>query len=204
MLASRLSARLQQRGIHYGWVVAAVTFLTMLTMSAALGLPGAMMQPLGREFGWSTEQVSSALALRFALFGLMGPFAAVLMERYGLRAVMCAGLALVGCGMALVTLASQLWQLFIVWSLMLGIGTGMTALVLGAVVANRWFVARRGLVVGALAASSATGQLAFLPVAAWMIEHWGWRSAVVPVFVGAALVGVLALALVRNRPSDLG
>ncbi|MGF6528836.1 MFS transporter [Variovorax sp. PvP013] len=204
MLASRLSARLQRHGIHYGWVVAAVTFLTMLTMSAALGLPGAMMQPLGREFGWSTEQVSSALALRFALFGLMGPFAAVLMERYGLRAVMCAGLALVGGGMALVTLASQLWQLFVVWSLMLGIGTGMTALVLGAVVANRWFVARRGLVVGALAASSATGQLAFLPVAAWMMEHWGWRSAVVPVFVGAALVGLLALALVRDRPADVG
>lgn len=204
MFAPQLSAWLQRRGIHYGWIVAAVTFLTMLMMSAALGLPGAMMQPLGKEFGWSTEQVSSALALRFALFGLMGPFAAVLMERYGLRAVMCFGLALVGSGMALVTMASQLWQLFIVWSLMLGIGTGMTALVLGAVVANRWFVARRGLVVGALAASAATGQLAFLPVAAWMIEQWGWRSAVVPVFVGAIVIGLLALAFVRNRPSDLG
>ncbi len=204
MFATSLSAWLQRRGIHYGWVVAAVTFLTMLMMSAALGLPGAMMQPLGKEFGWSTEQVSSALALRFALFGLMGPFAAVLMERYGLRAVMCVGLALVGSGMALVTLASQLWQLFIVWSLMLGIGTGLTALVLGAVVANRWFVARRGLVVGALAASSATGQLAFLPIAAWMIERWGWRSAVIPVFFGAIAIGLLALAFVRNRPKDVG
>jgi sugar phosphate permease len=204
MFASQTSAWLQRRGIHYGWVVAGITFLTMLMMSAALGLPGVMMQPLGREFGWSTEQVSSALALRFALFGLMGPFAAVLMERYGLRAVMCTGLALVGCGMALVTLASQLWQLFVVWSLMLGIGTGLTALVLGAVVANRWFVARRGLVVGALAASSATGQLAFLPIAAWMIERWGWRSAVIPVFFGAILIGLLALAFVRNRPRDVG
>lgn len=204
MFAQQLSLWLQRRGIHYGWVIAAITFLTMLTMSAALGLPGAMMQPLGKEFGWSTSEISSALALRFALFGLMGPFAAVLMERYGLRAVMCAGLALVGSGMALVTFASQLWQLFIVWSLMLGVGTGLTALVLGAVVANRWFVGRRGLVVGMLTASAATGQLAFLPVAAWMIEHWGWRSAVTPVFVGAALIGVLCLAFVRNRPSDLG
>ena len=188
MFAHRILPWLQRRGIHYGWVVAAITFLTMLTMSAALGLPGAMMRPLGQEFGWSTGDISSALALRFALFGLMGPFAAVLMERHGLRAVMCIGLALVGSGMALVTLASQLWQLFIVWSLMLGIGTGLTALVLGAVVANRWFVARRGLVVGLLTASAATGQLAFLPVAAWMIEHWGWRSAVAPVFLGAVLV----------------
>jgi MFS family permease len=157
MFATQVSAWLQRRGIHYGWIVAAITFLTMLTMSAALGLPGAMLQPLTKEFGWSTEQISSALALRFALFGLMGPFAAVLMERYGLRAVICTGLALVGLGMALVTMASQLWQLFVLWSLMLGLGTGMTALVLGAVVANRWFVARRGLVIGMLTASSATG-----------------------------------------------
>ena len=204
MFATQFSAWLQRRGIHYGWIVAAITFLTMLTMSAALGLPGAMLQPLGKEFGWSTGQISSALALRFALFGLMGPFAAVLMERYGLRAVICTGLALVGLGMSLVTVASQLWQLFVLWSLMLGLGTGMTALVLGAVVANRWFVQRRGLVIGMLTASSATGQLAFLPVAAWMIEHWGWRSAVAPVAVGCVLIAVLALCLVRNRPSDIG
>jgi len=204
MFATSFSAWLQRRGIHYGWIVAAITFLTMLTMSAALGLPGAMLAPLGKEFGWSTSEISSALALRFALFGLMGPFAAVLMERYGLRAVICTGLALVGFGMAMVTVASQLWQLFILWSLMLGLGTGMTALVLGAVVANRWFVARRGLVVGMLTASAATGQLAFLPVAAWMIEHWGWRSAIAPVFMCCSLVALLALGFMRNRPSDLG
>ncbi|MEJ8825574.1 MFS transporter [Variovorax humicola] len=204
MFATQLSAWLQRRGIHYGWVVAGITFLTMLTMSAALGLPGAMLKPLTAEFGWSTEQISSALALRFALFGLMGPFAAVLMERFGLRAVIGVALTLVGLGMAVVTVASQLWQLFVLWSLMLGLGTGMTALVLGAVVANRWFVARRGLVVGMLTASAATGQLAFLPLAAWMIEHWGWRSAIVPIFIGCVLIAVLALCFMRNRPSDVG
>ncbi|CAB5686348.1 Inner membrane protein yhjX [Delftia tsuruhatensis] len=204
MLSHPTARWLQRRGIHYGWLVAAITFLTMLTMSAALGLPGAMLQPLSREFGWSTEQISSSLALRFALFGLLGPFAAVFMERFGLRAVMCAGLLLVGGAMALVTQATQLWQLFVLWSLLLGMGTGLTALVLGAVVANRWFVARRGLVIGLLTASAATGQLAFLPLAAWMIEHWGWRSATVPVFAASALIAVLAWALMRDRPADVG
>lgn len=204
MLSNSTARWLQRRGIHYGWLVAAITFLTMLTMSAALGLPGAMLQPLSREFGWSTEQISSSLALRFALFGLLGPFAAVMMERFGLRAVMCMGLALVGGAMAMVTQATQLWHLFLLWSLLLGMGTGLTALVLGAVVANRWFAARRGLVIGVLTASAATGQLAFLPLAAWMIEHWGWRSATVPVFVASALIAVLALLFVRDRPSDLG
>ena len=204
MPLTRTATWLQGRGIHYGWLVAGITFLTMLTMAAALGLPGAMLQPLGREFGWTTEQISSALALRFALFGLMGPFAAVLMERFGLRQVVVAGLALVGCAMALVTMASQLWQLFWLWSLMLGMGTGLTAMVLGAVVANRWFNARRGLVIGLLTASSATGQLAFLPLAAWIIERWGWRAAVAPIVAMALLVGLLALAFLRDRPADVG
>jgi sugar phosphate permease len=203
-LSQRVAAALRLRGIHYGWLVAAITFLTMFVMSAALGLPGAMLLPLAQEYGWSVEQVSSALAVRFALYGLLGPFAAVLMERWGLRAVMCLGLALVGSAMALVTQASQLWHLFALWSLLLGLGTGLTALVLGAVVASRWFVARRGLVVGILTASAATGQLACLPLAAWMIEHLGWRWAVAPVVVASVLIGLLAFLFVRERPADLG
>ncbi|WP_077035196.1 MFS transporter [Pelomonas sp. KK5] len=200
----RLAPWLESRNIHFAWVIAGLTFLTMLFMSAALGLPGAMLQPLAKEFGWSTSQISSALAVRFALFGLMGPFAAVLMDRFGMRAVMCAALSLVGGGMLLAAGITQLWQLWLLWGVMLGLGSGMTALVLGAVVSNRWFAQRRGLVMGVLTASAATGQLACLPVAAWMIEHWGWRAPLLP--LGAICLSVMALvwALMRDRPSDLG
>jgi MFS family permease len=204
MFAFRLSTWLQQRGFHYSWVIMAVTFLTALTSSAALGLPGALLQPLSREFGWDVEQISSALAIRFVLFGLMGPFAAILMERFGLRAVVVTALSLVAGGMALATGMTHFWQLIVFWGVMLGVGSGMTALVLSAVVSNRWFDSHRGLVVGVLTASSATGQLLFLPVGAWLIEHYGWRLAVVPVFVACAVVAVLVFALMRNRPNELG
>lgn len=204
MLAPRLSAWLASRGLHFSWVIAALTFLTMLFMSAALGLPGAMLQPLAREFGWSTGEISSALALRFALFGLMGPFAAVLMERFGLRAVVSVALGLVGAGMLLAAFITQLWQLVLLWGLLLGLGSGMTALVLGAVVSNRWFATRRGLVMGVLTASAATGQLACLPVAAWMIEQWGWRSPLAPLAAICAAVMALVWLLMRDRPADLG
>jgi MFS family permease len=204
MFAFRLSHWLQQRGLHYSWVIMAVTFLTALTSSAALGLPGALLQPLSREFGWDVEQISSALAIRFVLFGLMGPFAAILMERFGLRAVVVTALSLVAGGMALATGMTHFWQLIVFWGVMLGVGSGMTALVLSAVVSNRWFDSHRGLVVGVLTASSATGQLLFLPVGAWLIEHYGWRLAVVPVFVACAVVAVLVFALMRNRPNELG
>ena len=199
MFALGFSHWLQRRGWHYSWVIVAVTFLTALTSSAALGLPGALLQPLSREFGWDVEQISSALAIRFVLFGLMGPFAAILMERFGLRAVVVTALSLVAGGMALATVMTQFWHLILFWGIMLGIGSGMTALVLSAVVSNRWFDSHRGLVVGVLTASSATGQLIFLPVGAWLIEHFGWRLAVLPVFVACALVALLVWAFMRNR-----
>jgi sugar phosphate permease len=203
MLALPLSAWLHRRGIHYAWVIAAITFLTMLTSSAALGLPGAMMQPLSKEFGWDTAQISSALAVRFALFGLLGPFAAIMMERFGLRNIVCTALALIATGLALATRMTQFWHLVALWGILLGLGSGMTALVLGAVVSTRWFETHRGLVIGLLTASSATGQLVFLPFAAWLIEHHGWRMAVLPVFASCALVAVLAFCFMRNRPHEL-
>jgi len=204
MFAQPLSDWLERRGIHYAWVIVTLTFLTGLTSSAALGLPGALLQPLSKEFGWNVDQISSALAVRFALFGLMGPFAAILMERFGLRNIVVTALMLVSGGMLLATRMSEFWHLVALWGVMLGVGSGMTALVLTAVVSNRWFEARRGLVVGMLTAASATGQLVFLPVGAWMVERFGWRMALMPVLVACAVVALLVFLLMRNRPQDLG
>ena len=204
MISQTTKSFLQQRGIHYSWVIAAVTFIAMLTTSAALGLPGAMLQPLSKEFGWTTEQLSSVFAVRFALFGLLGPFAAIFIARFGLRRIMVTSAFLIAMVMSLATQVTQLWQLFLLWGITLGFGTGLTALVLGAMVANRWFTANRGLVVGLLAASTATGQLIFLPVAAWIIENYGWRYAVIPVVVACSVVGVLTSLFMQDYPKDVG
>jgi len=204
MFAQRISTSLARRNIHYAWVIAAVTFFAMLTTSAALGLPGAMLQPLSKEFGWTTDQLSSVFAVRFALFGLLGPFAAVFIARFGLRRIMVAAATFIAVAMVLATGVTQLWQLFLLWGLVLGCGTGLTALVLGAMVANRWFTANRGLVVGMFAASTATGQLIFLPVAAWMIENLGWRYAVIPVFAACVVVALLVTLFMRDHPQDVG
>lgn len=204
MLAARLAQLLQRRGIHYAWVIAALTFLAMLITSAALGLPGALMKPLADEFGWSTTELSSVFASRFALYGLLGPFAAVVLMRYGISRVVALASAVVGASLLLGLFMHDLGQAFVLWGLMLGIGTGLTAMVLGAMVSNRWFVERKGLVMGVLAGSAATGQLIFLPLAAWLIEQHGWRWALVPVVTAAALVCVLVLLFMRDHPADLG
>ena len=204
MFSLALSKLMTRRGLHYAWVIAAVTFFAMLTTSAALGLPGAMLRPLSKEFGWSTEELSSVFAVRFALFGLLGPFAAVFIARFGLRRVMMTAAGFIAVAMAAATQITQLWQLFLLWGLVLGCGTGLTALVLGAMVASRWFTSHRGLVVGLLAASTATGQLIFLPIAAWLIEHVGWRYAVVPVFVACLAVIVLVFLFMQDSPKVMG
>jgi sugar phosphate permease len=204
MISKFTTSLLQRFGIHYAWAIALVTFLAMLTTSAALGLPGAMLKPLSTEFGWTTEQLSSVFAVRFALFGLLGPFAAIFIARFGLQRVIVAAASLIAVAMALATGVTQLWQLFLLWGIVLGCGTGLTALVLGAMVANRWFSSNRGLVVGLFAASTATGQLLFLPAAAWIVEHAGWRYAVLPVVTACVVVGVLATLFMRDHPQEVG
>ena len=186
MLAQALSRRFADWGIHYGWAIVGVTFLVSLVTAGAMGLPGALILPLSREFGWNTEQISGALALRILLFGLMAPFAAALIERYGLKRVILSALVLISCGLLLALAMSQIWHLVLLWGIVVGIGTGMTALVMAAIVSTRWFTERRGLVLGMLTASSATGQLAFLPLAAWLESHYGWRWALAPSLIGRA------------------
>src|SRR5580692_10093615 len=135
-----------------------------------MSTPGVLIVPLEQEFGWNDAQISSALALRLLLFGLFGPFAAAFMNRYGLRRVMVAAAALVAGGLLASLAMTQVWQLIVLWGLVVGVGTGLTAIVLAATVAARWFTQRRGLVIGLLSASSATGQLLFLPLIASLTE----------------------------------
>ena len=204
MISNWLSAALARRNIHYGWVMVAVTFLTALVSAGAVGAPGVFIGPLQKEFGWSPAQISSALSIRFVLFGLMAPFAAALMNRYGLRNVTLAALLTVVSALVLSLGMTEVWQLILLWGVVVGLGTGMTALVLGATIAARWFSARRGLVVGILTASAATGQLVFLPLLASLTDHMGWRTALALMCGMLGLAALAVLMVMRDRPSDLG
>jgi MFS family permease len=204
MTSDRLSAALARRNIHYAWVMVAVTFFTALVSAGTVGAPGVFIVPLQQEFGWTTAEVSSALSIRFILFGLMAPFAAALLNRYGLRNVTLSALLIVSSALVASLAMTQLWQLILLWGVVIGIGTGMTALVLGATIAARWFAARRGLVVGILTASVATGQLLFLPLLAAITERMGWRIALALMCVMLGVAASAVLLLMRDRPSDVG
>ncbi|MGY3451875.1 MFS transporter [Bradyrhizobium sp. USDA 4353] len=204
MISNQLAAALGRRNIHYGWVMVAVTFFTALVTAGTVGAPGVFIVPLQQEFGWSTAEISSALSIRFVLFGLMAPFAAALLNRYGLRNITLLAQLIVVSALLASLAMTQVWHLVLLWGVVIGLGTGMTALVLGATIATRWFVARRGLVVGILTASVATGQLVFLPLLASLTERLGWRTALALVCCALAVSATAVLLLMRDRPSDVG
>ncbi len=204
MASTALPAWLARRNIHYGWIIVGATLLTTVITAAAMSTPGVLIVPLEKEFGWTDAQISSALALRLMLFGLFGPFAAAFMNRFGVRAVMISAVILISAGYLASLVMTQVWQLVLLWGIVVGVGTGLTAMVLAVTVATRWFNARRGLVMGIFAASNATGQLVFLPLIAALSTRYGWRMSLVFVCCMLALAGVVAWLLMRDRPSDVG
>ena len=191
-------------GLHRAWAVAAATFLALVAAAAFRSSIGVLIEPIERDLGWTRSWTSAAVAVNFMFYGLVAPFAASLMERFGIRQVVAFALLLFAAGSGLTLVMRQPWQLIALWGVVVGFGAGSMALGFGAMVANRWFVARRGLVTGAFSATSATGQLVFLPAVAWLATSFGWRSAEGLISVLALLTVPLVLALLVNRPADVG
>ena len=176
----------------------------MVAAAAFRAAPGPLMVPLHDDADWSIATMSAAVSVNLVLYGLTAPFAAALMERFGLRRVVAAGLVLIAAGAGLSVLAQAAWQLVFTWGVLIGLGTGSMALVFAATVANAWFVKRRGLVMGILTAGGAAGQLVFLPLIAYLVDATNWVVASLLIAAAALLVLPLAVALLRDRPADLG
>jgi MFS family permease len=193
-----------RRRLHPAWIVAAVAFLALVGAAGFRAAPGVLMVPLQQEFGWSTTVLSAAVSINLVLFGLTAPFAAALMERFGIRAVTSTALVLIGMGSALTVLVNQSWQILLTWGLLIGLGTGSMALVFAATIANTWFTKNRGLVIGILTAGSAAGQLVFLPFIALLAQDPGWRQASLLIAAGALAVVPLVLKFLKNSPADVG
>lgn len=196
--------RLLHGRFYYGWIVAGVTFLTLIAAAGVRSTPGVLIVPLEHEFGWNREVVPAAVSIGLLLYGFSGPFAAALMDRFGVRRIILGSLALVATGVGLTTVMHTAWQLDLLWGLIVGTGTGAMAMTLGAYIATRWFVEQRGLVMGVFSAASATGQLIFLPLLASLVVTHGWRSA--SITVSAVAIGIIPLAalLMRNDPAEIG
>ena len=187
---------------HYAFVVAGVTFMVLLIGAGMRAVPGVFVVPFETEFGWGRATISLAVGVCIGLYGLSAPFSAAMMDRFGVRNTMLGALCLIGAALSMLPLMTQSWHLIVLWGVMIGLGIGFIANVVAAIVATRWFVAKRGLVMGVLTSATAAGQLLFLPPLAIIAANFGWRAMALTLAV--AVLGLIPLVwgLMRNRPDD--
>ncbi len=190
--------------IHPAWIVAGITFLTLIASAGTRSAPSVLIVPLEESFGWGRDEISLAIAVNVLLFGLVAPFAAALMERFGIKKVVMTALSVVGTGSALTIFIQKPWQLVALWGVVVGIGTGSMALVFAASIANRWFVKSRGMVIGGLTAATATGQLIFLPGLSTLATNIGWQSVSVAVALSCFVMVPIIGLFMFERPSSAG
>jgi sugar phosphate permease len=204
MFANQFAKYVAIRGIHYGWMIAALAFFYVLFSSSALGITAVLIRPMSEQLGLTISELSASQGLRFTLFGLAAPFAGGLMLRYGPRRMVALSGVLALLGLFLTATMTTRIELWLGFGALLGIAPGLTALQLTAVISSRWFTTHRGLVVGLLNGAIATGTLLFMPLGAWISEHWGWRAALIPSAIGLFVMIVLFVLLTKDRPQELG
>jgi sugar phosphate permease len=203
-MGERLLKRVLRERLYYGWVVVAVVFLALLVSAGVRAAPAVLINPLETELGWGRAAISFAASVGLLLYGLSGPVAGWLMDRFGPTRITLVGLALIGGSTLAGAAMTELWQLNLFWGVLSGVGTGIVAPVLGATVANRWFAERRGLVLGVFGAAASAGQLISVPALMWLVVAVGWREGTVYLAAVALLVLAPVLLLMRDDPSRLG
>ncbi|MFR9800597.1 MFS transporter [Streptomyces sp. MS06] len=191
-------------GLHRAWVIAVVAGAAIVTAGAFTTVPGLLITPLHQEYAWDRGQIALAASVNMVLFGFTAPFAAALMERAGIRRVVVGALLLVTVGALLTSVMASPWQLVLYWGVLVGLGSGCLTMTFAALITGRWFARRRGLVTGALSASSHLGQLVFLPLLAWAVDRYDWQPPVVTLALVALVVCALVALLLRDHPADIG
>ena len=190
--------------LHYSWIVLAVTFISIIVAGIIRSSSGVFIDPFEQQFDWSRPSISFAFALSLFLYGFSGPFMAAFVEKFGLKRMMIGSMTLLTIGLAFTFIMRSEWQLMLIWGVMIGIGSGLFLTVLSTQVANRWFVKRRGLAVGVLTAATATGQLILLPVLAWLVDTYSWKSAILLIFILGLMMILLIAIFMRNYPREIG
>lgn len=177
---------------------------TLLVSAGIRAAPGVLIVPLEQDTGWSRTLIASAVSVGLLLFGFAGPLVGWLVDKLGPRLVMLAGLGLMIFSMVASALMQTPWQMLLFWGAVSGLATGLVGAVMGTAVANRWFYARRGMVLGIFGAATSAGQLIFLPAIVATTGVISWRGVSYVLAALAAALIPLVLLLMRNAPGDVG
>jgi MFS family permease len=194
-----------RKKIYYGWIVLAAVVFVMLGGSGIRAIFGVFIKPIEAEFGWTRQQLSGAAALSLFVLGAVGPTVGWLADTWGPRRVMLLATATLGVGTVLSSFVGQLWQIYLTAGVLMAAGAGGLGIATTATVAARWFVARRGLILGILGGAMSAGQMLVVPLSMLLISFYGWRASFLWLGVGMTVLALPVIAwLVRDDPADKG
>ena len=203
MFALKLERVLAEKGIHYAWFMAFISFFLLMFSSSAMSTPAVLMLPIINAFGWSITDISAIIGALFIIVAVAAPFGTAFMLRLGLTKIVVTSCASLILGLGLTAFALEKWHLFFSMGALLGLASGILGLGFAATVATRWFAEKRGLVIGILAASWAAGQIMLVPFIAWIVSNFDWQYGVIPGVTGAGVCLLLFVFFGKNWPSDL-
>ena len=193
-----------RKRLYYGWIVLAAVVFVMLGGSGIRAVFGVFIKPIEAEFGWTRAQLSGAAALSLFVLGAVGPMVGWLADIWGPRRVMLLSTAVLGVGTIMASFVGHLWQMY-ASAMLMAAGAGGLGIATTATVAARWFVTRRGLILGILGGAMSAGQMLIVPLSMILISFYGWRSSFLWLGVGVlALALPVILAFVRDDPADMG
>ena len=194
-----------RKRLYYGWIVLAAVVFVMLGGSGIRAVFGVFIKPIEAEFGWTRAQLSGAAALSLFVLGAVSPMVGWLADVWGPRRVMLLATAVLGVGTILASFVGHLWQMYVTAGVLMAAGAGGLGIATTATVAARWFVARRGLILGILGGAMSAGQMLVVPLSMLLISLYGWRASFLWLGVGIlALTLPVILAFVRDDPADKG
>src|ERR1700730_5215740 len=193
-----------RKSLHYGWILLIAVVFVMLAGSGIRAVFGVFIKPIEAEFGWTRAQLSGAAALSLFVLGAVGPTVGWLADIWGPRRVMLLSTAVLGVGTIMASFVGHLWQMY-ASAMLMAAGAGGLGIATTATVAARWFVARRGLILGILGGAMSAGQMLIVPMAMVIIRLYGWRASFLWLGIGVLVLALpMTLAFVRNDPADMG
>jgi MFS family permease len=190
--------------IHYSWIILFIAFFSIITAGIIRSSSGVFIVPFETDFGWERSTISFAFAISLLLYGISGPFMAALIETIGLKKMMILAMATLVVGILLTFIMEKPWQLILIWGIIIGLGSGLFLTVLSPYIANQWFEKRRGLALGILTASTATGQLILLPLLAIIVETHSWKWAMGLILILSLIMLAIILLFMKNSPQEAG
>jgi MFS family permease len=194
-----------RKGLYFGWIVLMAVVFVMLAASGVRAMFGVFIKPIETDLGWTRQQLSGAAALSLFVLGAVGPTVGWLADIWGPRRVMLLSTATLGLGTVLSGFMGNLWQMYLYAGVLMAAGAGGLGLATASTVAARWFVARRGLILGILGGAMSAGQMLIVPLAMLLIRHYGWRSSFLWLGIGILVCALpVILWLVRDDPADKG